>query len=325
NGGDGTSAQAAVAVAANVELRPDDDADGLPLSTLETLPPDGVVIVANFVARGDQVYYDERFPTRTLPLDVRAAIPGIEYGVQVRPGRPLGQYQLRAAVNHHNVDLNIYFGTETPSPALFAEAQRQLDRLVVRAERVPTPTLRPARAAPVATDPSRIVDRTLICSTVSDFGERLLRIAITPAMSLPSGQSPARASIGTGSAGTREVLAGITAGPSFSRPGPGSAYFNKSRCRATAMSVPLTSRGLPSPPVLFDQYLKCRAGARVLVRVRAVLDRRVAWRATRDLVEARGNSSTAALAVRTETGKPIAYFTLESGKTRLWTVGSCTR
>ena len=52
NGGDGTPVRPAVAIAANVPLSPDDDADGLPLSTLETLPPDGVVIVTSFIARG---------------------------------------------------------------------------------------------------------------------------------------------------------------------------------------------------------------------------------------------------------------------------------
>ena len=79
---------------------------------------------------------------------------------------------------------------------------------------------------------------------------------------------------------------------------------------------------------MFDQSLKCNVAARALVRVRMVLDRKPAWRAPRgplrDLMEAKGNSSRAAVSVRTVSGKPLAYFTLESGKTRPWTAGSCT-
>jgi hypothetical protein len=132
NGGDGTPVRPAVAIAANVELSPDDDPDGLPLSTLEKLPADGVVIVVSFITRGDQKYYDRLFPSRKLPLRAGEATRGIEYGADVRPGRPLGQYQLRAGVNRHNVDVNIYFGTDPPTPALRAAAQRQLDRMVIR-------------------------------------------------------------------------------------------------------------------------------------------------------------------------------------------------
>lgn len=326
NGGDGTPAQPAAAIAANVELSPGDDSDGLPLSTLQTLPADGVVIVASFIARGDQSYSDRSFPVRTLPLSAPDATPGIEFGVQVRPGRPLGQYQLRAAVARHNVDVNIYFGTDRPSPALFAAAQRQLDRLVVRPEpkRDLAPAIRPQRRAAVAADSSRIVDRTFVCATVSDFGTRLLRVGMVSPKSLPDRKVPALASIVTGSAGLTRLLAGVEAGPASGRPA-GGVFYNKNLCRATAKKVPLTARGLPGPPVPFDQSLACEAGARVLVRVRAVLDRKAVWRASRDILTARGNSSTAALAVRTEAGKPLSFFTLASGKTRLWTAGSCTR
>jgi hypothetical protein len=132
NGGDGTPVRPAVAIAANVELSPDDDPDGLPLSTLETLPSDGVVIVTSFIARGGEESYDRYFPTRSLPLRAADATRGIEFGAELRPDRPLGQYQLRAAVNGHNVDVNLYLGTARPTPALLAAAQQQLDRLVVQ-------------------------------------------------------------------------------------------------------------------------------------------------------------------------------------------------
>lgn len=172
-------------------------------------------------------------------------------------------------------------------------------------------------------NPSRTLDRTFLCSTVSIFGERFLQVGMTSPKSLPTGKNAGGASVYTGSAGASQMLAGLTAGPAYGRP-IGEVYYNKTRCRVTPKSIPLTSRGLPGPPVPFDQYLRCPAGRRVLVRIRAALDRRVTWRATRNVVRAKANSSTAALAVRTEAGRPIAFFTLDSGKTKLWTAGGCT-
>jgi hypothetical protein len=50
-----TLAQEAIAIAANVPLSPDDAADRLPYSTMLSLPPNGVVILASFTARGDEL------------------------------------------------------------------------------------------------------------------------------------------------------------------------------------------------------------------------------------------------------------------------------
>jgi hypothetical protein len=129
NGGDGTPLRPAVAVAANVPISLEDDPDGLPYSTLLSLPPDGIVIVAEFLAVGEEAGPD------TLPLRARDAAPR-QLGAEVRPERPLGQYELRAFVNGYAVDLHIYYGTRRPSAALMAAAQRQLDRLVVAPDRV---------------------------------------------------------------------------------------------------------------------------------------------------------------------------------------------
>jgi hypothetical protein len=93
-----------------------------------TLPPNGIVMIAIFTARGERMH-DSFFPKRSLPL--RAGQVEV-FGIWVRPGRPLGQVQLKAGVNRHNVDLTVYYGVEHPSAALMAAAQRQLDRLIVR-------------------------------------------------------------------------------------------------------------------------------------------------------------------------------------------------
>jgi hypothetical protein len=128
DGGDGTAMRPAVAIAANVPFSPKDDADGLPLSTLMSLPPDGIVMIAIFTTR-DERTYDSYFTRRSLPLRAGDAHT---YGFWMKPGKALGQVNLKAGVNRHNVDLTIYYGVERPSGRLIAAAQQQLDRLIVR-------------------------------------------------------------------------------------------------------------------------------------------------------------------------------------------------
>jgi hypothetical protein len=108
-------------------------AANVPIASFETpeaasLPPHGVVIVARFTTRGD-LARDARFPVRKLPLTLATS------------GR------LRAGVEGYNVDVRVYFGSAPPSAAQVAAAQRQLDRLVVAAERI-TIFARPAEAGP---------------------------------------------------------------------------------------------------------------------------------------------------------------------------------
>ena len=122
------SAQAVQSVAANVRLSPEDDPEGLPYATLLSLPERGVVIVATSSQWPSE--YGPRHPTLRLPLRLRDAMP-MEYGVQVRPGRPLGQYELRGTVDGQDVVVTVYFGSERPDRSTLAATQRQLERLVV--------------------------------------------------------------------------------------------------------------------------------------------------------------------------------------------------
>jgi len=115
---------AATAIAANVPLDPADRLGRLPSATIGSLPANGVLIFASFTTRGDPDA-DARFPVRALPLRLAGAVP-------VTPA----QYQLRAGVEGYNVDARIFVGSSPPSPELLADARRQLDRLVVGAERV---------------------------------------------------------------------------------------------------------------------------------------------------------------------------------------------
>ena len=158
NGGLATPEHPAIATAANVPIQPGDGASILPYATLQLLPADGVVLVASIVAQGASLPL-EIDPRRAfdLPLRVSTATT-IQYGAQIRPERPLGQYQIRANVKGYSVDVHLYFGTTEPTAETLQEAQRQLDRLVLRLEPGEAPTaarpsgdLEPSRAAQAVT------------------------------------------------------------------------------------------------------------------------------------------------------------------------------
>jgi hypothetical protein len=341
NGGDGTPVRPAVAIAANVELSPDDDPDGLPLSTLETLPPDGVVIVASFIARGDEVYYDRFFPARRLPLRVPDASRGIQYGVQVRPERPLGEYELKAAVNGHNVELNFYYGTARPTPPALAVAQQQLDRLVVQQPRTPTrtaqqPVVRAASASPLAVSTSRIIDRTIECTPGSAHGARSITVSGQTGFR-KDGEFEWLAQFGVSTPGQplprkkgyMPQLAGATAGYPYGGPlATGGMGFSAKLCKAAPGPVPLTARGLIGGAAgqFGDQY-KCLLSGPVLIRVRAEfripttlkIDRLRTWYSASSRID------RAQIAVRTTSGRALAYGeVLDSGKARLFTSRRCT-
>jgi hypothetical protein len=171
-----------IAVASNVPLEPEDDvagradASGLPYATLLKLPADGIVIVASFTRasrflatlsgrptpQGQRLRrLDPFYPERELPLHMSEATPYLQYGTQIRPDQPLGQYQLRAVVNEHYVDLQIYFGSPQPSQALVEAAQSQLDRLVVGGE-LPRTSLPTARSSLASTAQSQSVTLTFV-------------------------------------------------------------------------------------------------------------------------------------------------------------------
>ncbi|MGH3134133.1 MAG: hypothetical protein ACRDNY_10425 [Gaiellaceae bacterium] len=362
SGARATLTQPATAVAANVAFDPDDDvrglaeSSGLPYATLLELPPRGIVIVATFIPRGDEPWADARFDTDTLPLRMRDAVPYIQYGAQVRPEQPLAQYELRAAVGGHNVDLNIYFGTPTPSTDLIAEAQRQLDRLVVgpartneRAARQTVTAPSAAATPPVSRASGPVIDRTMICETDAHGG--IHEVEARAHAGYRSGSSWAKlpyAIVTTGGAGgalsgnqaaPATALAWITAGSpvadttvdsdfyTFPVKVSGTLGIHRTRCKASKARVALTRDGLRggAASALGDER-DCVAPRRVLLRVRArlqsagTLKRRQMFFATNvPLAEAK-------LVVRTLSGKPLVYAqAFQSGKTPFFTARSCVR
>ena len=301
----------ALAMASNVPFASEDlvrgsaAASGYPLATVERLPSDGVVIVASFTARGFDKYYDRSFITGTLrvgdgPLDGR----------------------LRARINGHNVEVFVYFGRTTPTRAMLAAAQRQLDRLIVRA----APSASPAPAAP-RTRATRVVDRTFSCPVA--------RFSTLNVWASSPWFPPQDAEMFKG------YLA-LTSGPNPTRPlayvrqrsRPAGGYPSQSGvyartgagCATTRAAVPLTAAGLPGPPVQWPAVAKCRVRGRVLVRVRAVIQSAGVWqRVNPTYTGARGNVVEATVAVRSQVdGRPLALVKVDrQSRTRLWSSARC--
>jgi hypothetical protein len=332
-----TPERPAHAIASNVPLSPDDGGSIVPYSTLLSLPPDGIVLVANFTVAG-VIGYSVPLASRKLPLRLTEAEPWIEYSGEIRPARPLGQYQLRAAVNGYAVDLHVYFGTRRPSSSLFAAAQDQLDRLVVVPDDVRPTNARPSGSSAPAMSLSfqaETVDRTFRCAPTTLGGLRSVDVNVIPSGTREQyGQqhpSPGFAGVAsTGAWEARSELVSVRArgwqrfGTTHS---PQGVYASTRRCAPSRTRVPLSAMGLPGPPVQWEQSASCLTGGRVLVRVRAVLRSPAPWRRAGDAyVGARSNVIKAALAIRSErTGKPIAYIELDTaGKTKLWHSSVCT-
>jgi hypothetical protein len=323
------------AIAANVPLRAEDDADGIPYATLSSLPRHGVVLVAKFThIRG------ERESMGNLPLRIRDAAPQMQRSAQLRPRRPLGQYRLQANVNGHRVEVDLYFGTPRPAAELTTAAQRQLDRLVAGSIGATSPIedrafpIRPAAVAQTPLAASRIIDRTFRCTPVAiGDGVRDLEVIANPLASHEfqnPNPSPGFLSIGSGGLSPTSELVSVRAAAwerFRNRRLLEGVYVNEGRCAPTRAAVRLSPTGLIGPPVQWSENKSCPVRGRVLVRIRAVLQAPARWQQLdRTYVGARRSVVEAALATRSDrTGKPIAFVELgPAGKTRLWTSSGCS-
>ena len=350
--------QQTAAVAANVPFEADDvvhglvEPSGLPYSTLLSLPPRGIVLVATMTPETTPhlapIPTNPIYPKVELPLRLRNGVPWVQSGAQVRPDQPLAQYQLRASIRSYNVDVYVYFGTSRPSKSQFDDAQRQLDALVVRSQQSASASTR-ARAVH-DTAALAVIDRTYVCNTSILGGIYELRSRAHSGVRSGSGWAKlpwAGASSG-GWAGPLtglpnapgNTLAWITAGaPSTSTTvgadgevfpvlGGGTIGVNSSMCRPSTAKVALSPTGLRGgAATTVVVALDCAAPRRLLVRFRASVEGSSALRErARLFLATNARVSEAKLAVRTLTGKLLAYADVsDSGKARLFTAKGCTR
>jgi hypothetical protein len=335
-----------IAAASNVPFAREDDvggradASGLPYATLLRLPADGIVIVVGFTPESSQLPSGYYYPERKLPLRIRDATPYIQGGTQVRPDQPLAEYQMQASVNGHNVDVQIYLGSAEPSPQLLAEAQSQLERLVVRSPaRAATPE---NRAMPTRANPVAVVDRTYLCAPTFVGGVRQIDVRAHGGSrrSGASWDSPAFAALSTTVSGSvftaiEDELVWVTAGRptdhaaivgvNFPVQTWGTLGVNAKRCRATKLRIPGGRAGLDGGSVgPFDDQWDCATGPRVVVRIRAVLPARAPLKSYRGFLRTTVPIKSASLSVRTQGGRPLAHAEVfESGTALLYTASGC--
>lgn len=348
--------QPQVAMSANIPFAEDDavtglaEPSGLPYSTLLTLPPKGIVVVATFTEQerlylprtaGTSASAQSLYPERELPFRLSDGTPFIQYGTQVRPEEPLGQYQLRASLEDWYVDVHVYFGTQRPSPALLSEAQRELDRMVVQTARIDDSTPSSSVVSQKTASPG-VVDRTFSCRPSFTGGVYKLE-ALASRGSGRSGSTWARpafaalrASI-SGSAATAvdNYLVWLTAGRPMRDalvplPGRialfdfpyrvwGTLAVNRTRCRASKALVPLTANGLTrvqAEPI--PEELDCTTPKSVLVRIHAVTESRTTLRSFRNFTRTLVPARSAVIVVQTQAGKRLVYARLsDAGTTRI--------
>jgi hypothetical protein len=192
----------------------------------------------------------------------------------------------------------------------------------------------PAIGSPSLSVASPVIDRTFRCTPVRLYGAvRELDIVAIPRGSpgrrggLLSDLSGGYISVTTG---TQIELVQVSARPEprwQNTTLPPGVYANLRRCRSVGVKVPLSTKGLPGPPVEFTRAADCDVRGRVLIRVMAVLEAPTAWgRANPPYFGARRNVIEAKIAVRTERPhRAIGLVEIDAaGDTRLWTSSACS-
>lgn len=196
----------------------------------------------------------------------------------------------------------------------------------------------PAGAQPNA---AKIVDRTLLCSTqrqkIEVWGHAGLREGRSRWNKLPFATIVTPTLGGKATAFDPSGLVWITAArPSlpttfgFDRSrtpvlGQGTLAVSQKLCRPVKAEVALSSAGLDGGATSpLGEGIDCATPGRVLVRVRATFESPARLRQRDGYTRATAPIVEAAVVVRSEAGKSIAYATVAAtGKTRLFTARNC--
>lgn len=103
-----------------------------PTQTLEQLGPEGIVF---YVVLGNRADANSNYIARQLPLQLSDANIKSSWEGMPRPDIPL--YQLPVEVGHYILEVDVFFGAAHPNAAQIADAQQELNRLVVPGHELP--------------------------------------------------------------------------------------------------------------------------------------------------------------------------------------------
>jgi hypothetical protein len=118
-----------VAWAANVPFVSETDPSGFPTETIRTLPPDGIVMTAI----GPRPYTGrESFPELHEPLDLSQGVCAHD-NYEGQPAENVSKCRIDAMVGEKLLNVVVWFGSNRPTDAIVAEANEELDRLVLPA------------------------------------------------------------------------------------------------------------------------------------------------------------------------------------------------
>jgi hypothetical protein len=188
----------------------------------------------------------------------------------------------------------------------------------------------PGGSAPVAPVASTVIDRTYTCTPTPFLGRRWIAPFAQPGVrefgSRTQWHSLATASLHTGTHYDDSTLMTLTAGYPQPTEGTMGLSLSTQHCRKQAPRIALSARGLRSVAVTpLGERLRCRATKRVTVRIRSVfLDPAILRRGPFGMVAASAPVRRAAIAVRTQDGRPLVFAEIfDQGKARLFTARGC--
>jgi hypothetical protein len=188
---------------------------------------------------------------------------------------------------------------------------------------VVVPALEHGQAAPAA---SRVIDRTVVCQMPGEGFPDVTRFITVSAAERPPAVSVANGPSFESRAAVRTRASG--------RVPTGAASLNREACVLTAKRVTVSARGLTAAPVRFvrvggrrtalPRSYRCDVPTEVLVRVRARFARPTGWRLRPRhptipgpaIIEAKGTVETGSLMVATLAGVPVAYATVNNGRSK---------
>lgn len=211
-----------------------------------------------------------------------------------------GSFSATFSVKRRGLTLRAFVSAESAAPCYAATASK---------------TWTTATASPAGSD--RVIDGTYVCSVAIQGGIR--QVSVSASGLVPTEFSPRR-SFGVSSNWGEGPLAAATTD---------SMSLNPTRCTASKTRIPLVARGLEGGSVGQERSsFECETPARVLVRIRGVFAAPAAFAEDRTWgyrqLLAAGEVTNAALAVRTLSGKPVAFASLSgSGGARLFVAQGC--